>query len=110
MCERSRARPEGECAHHHHDRRQFLNVIARAGAIGAGSALLGVLPSPALRASQRRWRYCGKRQSMLFDGYPDKGLCPAGGSHAQGYAFDLTYNVGESPTAQGAWRYCAGVT
>ena len=41
---------------------------------------------------QADWRFCQKCQSMFFDGYPTKGVCPAGGAHnAQGYNFVLAH-------------------
>ena len=90
------------------DRRSFLVTVARVGGAGAAVLVGGLLPtSTALAASQRSWRFCRKCHAMLFDGYPNKGVCTAGGGHvAQGYNFDLTYGVAESATAQGAWRYC----
>ncbi|WP_415803174.1 LGFP repeat-containing protein [Cytobacillus oceanisediminis] len=44
---------------------------------------------------------------MFYDGYPDKGKCPAGGGHqAIGYNFVLPHDVPGTPTAQTDWRYC----
>ena len=41
---------------------------------------------------QADWRFCEKCQSMFFDGYPTKGICPAGGAHkAEGYNFVLAH-------------------
>ena len=41
---------------------------------------------------QADWRFCQKCQSMFFDGYPTKGICPAGGAHnAKGYNFVLPH-------------------
>jgi hypothetical protein len=33
-------------------------------------------------AAEAGWRFCGKCNSMFFNGFPDfKGVCPAGGGH-----------------------------
>jgi len=57
--------------------------------------------------NQSAWRYCGKCHGMFYDGYPDKGICSAGGGHnATGYTFVLPHGVAGSSTAQNAWRYC----
>ena len=62
---------------------------------------------PETPTAQAAWRYCNKCHAMFFDGYPDKGACPAGGGHkAIGYVFVLPYNVPETPAAQAGWRYC----
>ncbi|MEU4212305.1 hypothetical protein AB0F13_20290 [Streptomyces sp. NPDC026206] len=58
-------------------------------------------------AGQRNWRFCTKCYGMFYYGYPQNGVCPAGGSHSQaGYDFDIPHDVGESPNAQGNWRFC----
>jgi hypothetical protein len=42
---------------------------------------------------QADWRFCQKCQSLFFDGYPAKGVCPASGAHnAAGYNFVLAHN------------------
>jgi hypothetical protein len=62
---------------------------------------------PETPTAQIAWRYCMNCHAMFFDGYPDKGACPAGGGHkALGHVFVLPYDVPETPTAQAAWRYC----
>ena len=41
---------------------------------------------------QDNWRFCNKCHTLFYDGYADKGRCPAGGGHfAQGYIFKLFY-------------------
>jgi hypothetical protein len=41
---------------------------------------------------QYHWRYCNNCHVMFYDGYAQKGLCPAGGGHwAQGYMFVLPH-------------------
>jgi hypothetical protein len=91
-----------------HGRRSFLEGLVKIAASG-GLSLAGglVLPETAAAASQRAWRFCRKCNAMFFDGYPNKGRCPGGGGHsAQGFNFDLTYDIRETATAQSAWRYC----
>jgi hypothetical protein len=44
---------------------------------------------------------------MFFDGYPNKGACPAGGGHgAAGFVFVLAHDVPEKGLSQKEWRYC----
>lgn len=58
-------------------------------------------------SEQNEWRYCGKCHVLFFDGYPDKGVCAAGGGNeAIGYNFVLPYDVPGTSTTQDAWRYC----
>jgi hypothetical protein len=55
---------------------------------------------------QADWRFCQKCQSMFFDGYPTKGVCPAGGAHSgQGFNFVLPHDVASS-LGQPDWRFC----
>lgn len=62
------------------------------------------------RRRQYDWRFCQKCHSMFFDGYPNKGVCQAGGGHvAAGYIFGLWDVNGPSfPTSkmQDNWRFC----
>lgn len=91
-------------------RRSLFDLAFRLTATGAmATAGLSALASPALAAPvQDQWRYCTKCHALFFDGYANKGRCPAGGGHrAQGYNFVLPHDVAETPKAQGAWRYCA---
>ncbi len=65
--------------------------------------------SPAAEETQSAWRYCEKCHAMFFNGYREKGRCPAGEGHqAEGYGFHLPYgdNLTELPNAQINWRYC----
>lgn len=61
---------------------------------------------------QYDWRFCHKCQTMFFDGYPNKGRCPAGGGHAaSGYMFGLYYTNEQKRTPpsgqnQASWRFC----
>jgi hypothetical protein len=95
--------------HSAHSRRSFLDLMVRVGLTGAtATAVLGGFPDAAMAATQDSWRFCNKCHGLFFNGYPNKGRCPAGGGHvAQGYNFVLPYAVSESPQAQGAWRFCA---
>lgn len=44
---------------------------------------------------------------LFFNGYPDKGLCAAGGPHRPTTPdFLLNHDVPTSDTGQGDWRYC----
>lgn len=57
--------------------------------------------------AQKDWRYCHKCHAMFYDGYPNKGVCPAGGGHApSGFVFVLPHDVADSESAQKDWRYC----
>jgi hypothetical protein len=54
---------------------------------------------------QTDWRFCGKCQSMFYDGYDSKGVCPAGGAHnAMGNNFALPHDV--PGPGQRDWRFC----
>lgn len=83
-------------------------------AFGAASlALFGKLAPVFARSSgtQHDWRFCSKCHLMFFDGYPNKGNCPAGGGHAAaGYNFRLSYDNSTpprpAPNTQHAWRFC----
>jgi hypothetical protein len=58
-------------------------------------------------ATQADWRFCHKCNSMFFNGFPQKGICPAGGPHdAAGFMFFLPHDIQETPTAQTNWRFC----
>lgn len=85
--------------------RRALLRSAVAGAALAGS--LAVRVGPAAASVQNYWRYCDRCHVMFFDGYPDKGVCQAGGGHvANGYYFTLPYDVPATPNDQPYWRYC----
>jgi len=62
---------------------------------------------PETPKAQAAWRFCNKCNALFFDGYPQKGSCPAGGGHAaQGYMFVLPHDIGAGGPFQGFWRYC----
>ena len=56
---------------------------------------------------QDNWRFCNKCHTLFYDGYADKGRCPAGGGHfAQGYIFKLFYvNTAARPALSAADRH-----
>jgi len=57
--------------------------------------------------AQSAWRFCQKCHAMFFDGYPDKGVCRAGGGHAAaGFDFVLSHDAPESEHEQADWRFC----
>ena len=50
-------------------------------------------------------RYCNKCQALFYNGYPSKGVCPAGGGHfAQGFNFSLLHDT--NGPGQHDWRFC----
>ncbi|HWW48572.1 MAG TPA: hypothetical protein VNZ94_12110 [Xanthobacteraceae bacterium] len=53
--------------------------------------------------NQNAWRFCGKCSALFYDGYPNKGVCPAGGGHAAaGWTFHLPYrDLGQSAPGLG---------
>src|SRR5262249_45424249 len=56
-------------------------------------------------SGQASWRYCQKCHGMFFDGYPTKGLCPAGDAHVPaGYDFVLPHDA--PGPGQADWRFC----
>src|SRR5262245_39859528 len=58
--------------------------------------------------AQRNWRACRNCQAMFFNGYKEKGRCPAGGGHEADNTFRyvLPHDVQGTPTAQTGWRFC----
>jgi hypothetical protein len=60
-------------------------------------------------SDQGGWRFCAKCHTMFFDGFPDnKGVCPASASHdAQGFIFNIPFDIPQSSNAQGGWRNCS---
>ncbi len=66
---------------------------------------------------QGAWRFCGKCAGMFFDGYPDKGVCPADGAgHSApdgSFQFVLPHSIPEQWGPQWGpalhernWRFC----
>jgi hypothetical protein len=91
-------------------RRSFLGQTVSLIAIGTGATLFSVLvPELALAApTQSEWRRCEKCNMLFFNGYPNKGRCPAGNGHAVFGRFDyvLVYDDSTGP-GQGDWRFCS---
>ncbi|MHC5595876.1 MAG: hypothetical protein ACYTXC_07950, partial [Nostoc sp.] len=89
-------------------RRQFLK--AGVGFIGGtgSTVLFGDFAAVLAQSNgQNEWRYCGKCHGMFYNGYLNKGLCPAGSGHqAIGYNFVLPHDISGTPTTQNEWRYC----
>jgi hypothetical protein len=57
---------------------------------------------------QSNWRNCQKCQAMFFNGFPKKGVCPAGGQHDAAQSFDFLLPRDEPGTnqSQPEWRNC----
>ena len=51
---------------------------------------------PAGPHAQGAWRFCNECESLFFDGYTPKGVCPGGGGHE-----GLCGGKGECPTGGG---------
>jgi hypothetical protein len=91
-----------------YSRRRMLLLSQSILALGVPTTLLGIGSAAAATGDQNAWRFCNKCESMFYDGYPNKGLCPAGGGHAaQGYDFILHYDDNRGrPQTQFDWRFC----
>jgi hypothetical protein len=92
-------------------RRGFLSeTVTRLAIIGTTATFVsGAVSTAALAApTQANWRRCGKCNLLFWNGYRDKGRCPANGGHAVYGRFDyvLTYDDSTGP-GQGDWRFCA---
>ena len=60
--------------------------------------------SDSLAPPQPNWRFCSKCNALFFDGFPEKGVCSAGGSHgAAGFNFLLPHDTDGD---QANWRFC----
>jgi len=106
-------REGGLVGHSEISRRHLLiGAAATAAATAAGSLMLGSANARAAGSTpndtaseQGLWRFCGKCKALYYDGYPDYGVCAAGGGHApEGWNFHLPYGV--SGPGQPDWRYC----
>src|SRR5215467_12823797 len=92
-----------------HSRRGVLHLGQGMLAVGTPTTLLSfICPAAAATGDQNQWRFCNKCQAMFFDGYPNKGRCPAGGGHvAQGYEFILHHDDNrQRAQTQYHWRFC----
>jgi hypothetical protein len=87
-------------------RREFLQYAGKFGLIGAISAFVPRAfgaPPP----NQNKWQQCTHCSALFFDGYRNKGVCPAKGAHSatdRSNSYALTY---DSPgPGQASWRFC----
>lgn len=94
-------------------RRHFLKantslvVLSVSAAIGFPRIPLADPIPRAGDVGQQDWRFCNKCDGLFYDGFPDKGVCPGGGSHvAQGFNFELPFNTQPARDTQKDWRYC----
>src|SRR5271156_4460798 len=93
-------------------RRHFLKGGASLWIVGVLSvtarprAALADIPATG-DVGQASWRFCNKCNCLFYDGYPQKGRCPAGGGHvAQGFDFVLPHDTPAKADTQTAWRFC----
>ena len=91
-------------------RRVFFDRVLRTGITAAVATLVpGAVVAEALAApppNQNEWRHCRRCRTLFYNGYRDKGICPARGRHDSDRVsnYKLTYN---SPgPGQAEWRYC----
>jgi hypothetical protein len=58
--------------------------------------------------TQTNWRRCRNCHALFYNGYPDKGHCPAGGAHVaeDTFRYNLPHDVPGTSTAQTDWRFC----
>jgi hypothetical protein len=68
------------------------------------------LHAPGTSSAQKNWRPCTKCQAMVFNGYREKGHCPAGGGHKADSNPDMNHaiphDIPSTPVAQAGWRFC----
>lgn len=96
----------------HHNgvsRRDFFNGLVQVSCAGAIAAFVPsiVLSRPLPPPNQNNWRSCNKCRTLFYNGFKDKGRCPAGRRHEAnlGGQFVLTY---DSPgPGQVEWRFCS---
>lgn len=98
------------CFHREFSRRDFFDRVMKAGIAGAFAALIPGALTPTLGAAppsnQNEWRRCSKCRTLFYNGFRNKGLCPAGQRHDGmiGANYYLTY---DSPgPGQRDWRFC----
>ncbi len=112
------SKPENDltetCSHSGVGRRAFFDRLLKLGIAGAITGAVATfapagLLTEALAApppNQNEWRRCSKCRALFYNGYPNKGRCPAGQRHSalMGADYFLTYN---SPgPGQSDWRFC----
>jgi hypothetical protein len=98
------------CLHSEVTRRDFFDRVVKFGVAGAIATLMpGTVLTRALAAAppnQNEWRLCARCRTLFYNGYRDKGVCPARGRHNADRLSDykLTYN--SSGPGQRDWRFC----
>jgi hypothetical protein len=67
-----------------------------------------ISPAPPQAGTQDQWRRCTKCNTLYFNGYRDRGRCPAGGAHSGAPLtnFILAYDDSPGGAGQRDWRYC----
>lgn len=102
-------RPQGQQAPR--SRRSMLYwLLGGSAAVAMVPVVRLVMPPKAAEATrsgsaQGDWRSCKKCRTLFYDGYPGKGVCPAGGAHdAAGLDFVLPHDV--AGPGQPDWRFC----
>jgi hypothetical protein len=56
---------------------------------------------------QGEWRFCRKCSVLFYNGFPQKGVCAAGGGHeAAGLNFFLYHNRPPHVTEEAGWHFC----
>jgi hypothetical protein len=82
-----------------------INKASAHSPVNAGDSNSFVLTYNSRGPGQPNWRFCNKCEALFFDGYPQKGVCAAGGGHvAAGYNFTLRYDAKAEGTTD--WRLC----
>jgi hypothetical protein len=57
---------------------------------------------------QSSWRFCAKCHGLFFDGFNEKGACPAGAGHAAaGFIFLLPHDLPAKQGQQLGFRFCS---
>ena len=99
----------GPCFHNEISRRDFFDRTLKFSVAGGVAAFIANAPFAQAFAHpiQDNWRVCGKCASLFFDGYRNKGRCPAGSAHLRknNLNFKLMYATA-LPQAQNNWRFC----
>src|SRR3954452_19929705 len=57
------------------------------------------------KMTQDNWRFCSKCFGLWFNGNPDNGICPAGGTHDVSQSGNYTLHISPDP-GQPGWRWC----
>lgn len=97
---------------HATSRRDFHRLTASLLALSAGLGVIGVHSHQAMAEPpiQKKWARCKYCNMMFFNGYPDKGSCPASDQGHESVSGDFTdyHLVFDDSTGpgQGDWRFC----